>query len=115
MVSLQITNFSLKREICRAPIYSSHNTLSPGDIYLLGLNPGGKGYISIDKHLNDLLTKGTNSYLDEEWENGISKWSKGDAPLQKRVIYLIESLGYNVRDVCASNLIFVTSIKLSLL
>ena len=90
-------------------IYSSHNTIKKGDIYLLGLNPGGEGFIMIDEHLSNLLTKETNSYLDEEWENGITKWKKGEAPLQKRVCYLLEALGYNVRDICASNLIFVTS------
>jgi hypothetical protein len=90
-------------------IYSSHESLKKGDIYLLGLNPGGVGFITIKDHLDLLLEKTTNSYLDESWKNGISEWRKGQAPLQKRVDYLITSLGYETKEVCASNLIFVTS------
>ena len=90
-------------------IYSSHETLKKGDIYLLGLNPGGKGFITINKHLEGLLKKTTNSYLDESWENKITTWPKGEAPLQKRVDYLLKGLGYKTKGICATNLIFVTS------
>jgi len=90
-------------------IYSSHETLKKGDIYLLGLNPGGEGYETIEKHLSKLLEKETNSYLDERWKNEIASWPKGQAPLQIRVDYLLRNLGYKTRDVCESNLIFVTS------
>lgn len=90
-------------------IYSSHNTLKKGDIYLLGLNPGGEGFIKIEEHLESILSKETNSYLDESWENRSGKWDKGEAPLQKRVNYLLDTLGYKTREVCSSNIIFVTS------
>ena len=90
-------------------IYSSHETLKKGDIYLLGLNPGGEGFTTIKKHLEGILQKTTNSYLDESWENKITTWKEGQAPLQKRVDYLLNSLGYKTREVCSSNLIFVTS------
>lgn len=90
-------------------IYSSHETLKKGDIYLLGLNPGGEGFITINNHLEELLEKTTNSYLDESWENRITVWPKGQAPLQKRVDYLLKRLGYKTKEVCATNLIFVTS------
>jgi len=90
-------------------IYSSHETLKKGDIYLLGLNPGGEGFITIENHLNKLLVKETNSYLDESWKNKITTWPIGQAPLQKRVDYLLTNLGYKTKDICASNLIFVSS------
>jgi len=90
-------------------IYSSHKSLKEGDIYLLGLNPGGEGFITINDHLEGILTKETNSYLDESWKNRITTWGKGKAPLQKRVNYLLNSLGYKTEDVCSSNIIFVTS------
>lgn len=90
-------------------IYSSHSTLKKGDLYVLGLNPGGEGFITIREHLNQLLSRNENSFLDEKWKNRISEWNKGEAPLQKRVINLLESIGYNPREVCSSNLIFVTS------
>lgn len=91
-------------------IYSSHETLKKGDIYLLGLNPGGGGGKKIKNHLGDILKKDHNSYLDESWDSiKRSEIPKGQAPLQIRVDHLITQLGYNTRDVCASNLIFVTS------
>jgi len=90
-------------------IYSSHNTLKKGDIYLLGLNPGGEGFTTIKNHLSNILKKETNSYLDESWENKITTWPIGQAPLQKRVDFLLRSMGYKTKEVCSSNLIFVTS------
>ena len=109
LVSLGKESLSLILDRKGEVIYSSHESLKKGDIYLLGLNPGGEGYITINKHLNDLLSKDTNSYLDESWTNSVTTWPKGEAPLQKRVHFLLNALGYNTREVCASNLIFVTS------
>ena len=90
-------------------IYSSHETLKKGDIYLMGLNPGGEGFISIEAHIDRMLERTSNSYLDEAWTNGNANWGVGQAPLQKRVTWLLEQLVKNPRDVCASNLIFETS------
>ncbi|MGF1733713.1 hypothetical protein [Photobacterium kasasachensis] len=90
-------------------IYSSHETLKKGDIYLMGLNPGGSGFISINDHIDKMLTRDENSYIDEAWQNGQKSYSAGDAPLQKRIRWLIENLGYDTRDVCATNLIFKTT------
>ncbi|WP_214650326.1 uracil-DNA glycosylase family protein, partial [Vibrio anguillarum] len=75
----------------------------------MGLNPGGSGFISIGDHIDQMLTRTENSYLDEAWVNGISKYEVGQAPWQKRVSWLMEQLGYDVRDVCSTNLIFTTS------
>ncbi len=90
-------------------IYSSHETLKKGDIYLMGYNPGGAGFITIEDHIDLMLSRTTNSYLDESWTNGITTWGKGQAPLQKRIVWLLEQLEKDPRDVCASNLIFQTS------
>lgn len=90
-------------------IYSSHETLKKGDIYLLGLNPGGDGFISIEEHIDAMLTNTKNAYVDAPWPNGQKKWSVGENPLQKRVNWLLSNLGYEIRDVCASNLIFKTT------
>lgn len=88
-----------------------YETLKPGDVYLLGFNPGGAGGNPVKQSINSMLTNTANSYLDEEWENGNGAWSGGEAPLQKRVQWLIKSLGFNPREVCASNLIFIQSRK----
>lgn len=102
-------------------IYSSHETLKKGDLYLLGLNPGEinfsshvelnqkEGPRSIRAHLQQMLSKNHNSYTDEDWSSTYKTYQIGEAPLQKRVKYLLKSLGHNTEDVCASNIIFVRS------
>ena len=90
-------------------IYSAHHTLQKGDIYLLGLNPGGVGYVAIDDHIDGMLQRKTNSFIDESWIQKHKKWGPGEAPLQQRVKYLLTALGYSTEDVCASNLIFQTT------
>ena len=84
-------------------IYSSHETLCEGDIYLLGLNPGGEGHTTINDHIDQMLTKTKNSYIAENWGNDTK------SPLQIRVKELIHALGYDIENICASNLIFKTT------
>ena len=90
-------------------LYSSHETLKPGDVYLLGFNPGGSGGNPVEQSINQLLTNTTNAYLDEEWENQNGNWPKGEAPLQKRIQWILKSITLNPRDIRASNLIFFQS------
>ena len=94
-------------------LYSSHETLKPGDVYLLGFNPGGSGGNPIKRSIDQLLKSTTNAYLDERWENQNGFWAIGEAPLQKRIQWVLESIKLNPRDVCASNLIFFQSSKAS--
>ncbi len=81
----------------------------PGDIYLLGYNPGGSNGPHLSNSINTLLSKVENSYLDEDWSNQAGEWKTGQAPLQKRVCWILNQLGYNPRKICASNLIFMQS------
>jgi hypothetical protein len=90
-------------------LYSAADTLSQGDIYVLGLNPGGDGGPTIAQDLDALATKTDNCYLDESWENKIKRYNPGQAPLQLRLNWLINALGYDLRRVCASNIIFMKS------
>lgn len=90
-------------------LYSSHHTIRPGDIYFLGLNPGGQGGPSLGGRLPALLSREDNAYLDEAWENESGSYEPGKAPLQKRVVWLLEQLGADVREVLATNLIFMQS------
>ena len=87
-------------------LYSSPKTLKPGDVYLLGLNPGldraGSDGPDIEDHLDKLGSTDTNSYLDGEWLHG----RRGLHIFQLRVVWLLGNLGFDPRDVCASNLIF---------
>ncbi len=90
-------------------LYSGHETLTPGAVYLLGFNPGGTGGKSLGLNIDSMLSNTDNSYLDEVWENGKGECAKGEAPLQKRVQWVLESIGLNPKEVCASNLIFLQS------
>jgi hypothetical protein len=90
-------------------LYSSHETLKSGDVYLLGFNPGGSGSRSVESSIESILINTTNAYLDESWRNKNGVWENGEAPLQKRISWLLKSIGINTRDVCASNLIFFQS------
>ncbi|MDH4555752.1 hypothetical protein E8F11_11310 [Pseudomonas sp. BN417] len=90
-------------------LYSAAQTLCPGDIYVLGLNPGGEGGPTIGQHLEKLPCQSANAYLDESWENRAGTYSPGNAPLQRRLAWLIRELGYDLRNVCASNLVFMKS------
>src|SRR5437016_3951996 len=89
-------------------LYSAASTLRPGPVYLLGLNPGGDptGHETIREMLERLPSRTANAYLDESWER---QSCPGQAQLQQRVAWLLQQLGLQVRDVCASNLIFTRS------
>ncbi len=87
-------------------LYSSADTLKPGDIYILGLNPGGRPEehrASIEEMLSRLSRKIRNDYVDEGWGNR----KPGDHPLQRRLSWLMSKLGYDLKEVAASNLIFL--------
>jgi hypothetical protein len=90
-------------------LYSSVDTLKPGDLYLLGLNPGpdrdGIDGRDIAENLERLPRESTNCYLDGCWDPG----RPGQDKLQRRVVWLLDSLGYDPRGICASNLIFMRS------
>lgn len=89
-------------------LYSASTTLKPGPIYLVGLNPGGLPSAHADT-VNDAIeefgSRTTNAYLEECWK----RRSPGESPIQRRVRWLVEGLGQDVADVCASNLIFIRS------
>jgi hypothetical protein len=96
-------------------LYSGKDTLCPGPLYLLGLNPGGDPSDhrhreqTIGSTLDSLRIKKENEYLDVSWrERGIHR-EPGEATLQRRVQHLAEILGLDLRTVCASNLIFARS------
>jgi hypothetical protein len=90
-------------------LYSAAATVRPGRIYLLGHNPGGcpgdEVEESLERSIEEITTKTSNEYLDDSW-NGRAP---GSSVLQKRVRWLLEHLGEQVREVCASNLIFARS------
>ena len=92
-------------------LYSSAETLRPSPVYFLGLNPGGDP-TELPEHtlrqaVAELPTKTTNDYLDKSWAGS----APGKSTLQIRVCWLFEKIGFQPRQVCSSNLIFVRSVS----
>lgn len=87
-------------------LYSAATTLQKGDVYILGLNPrGSKSTGSLSDDLDALPSRDKNAYCDGRWKNCLP----GNAPIQRRLRWLLEQLGYDLRAVCAANLIFTSS------
>jgi len=85
-------------------LYSSKETLSPGTLLILGLNPGGDGgSVTIRQSAEALSSRTENDYLSSWREDGRNA---GGAPLQRRIKEITETLGLNIEDVCAGNIIF---------
>lgn len=96
-------------------LYSGASTLRRGEVYLLGLNPGGNPANpalmtirkSLDRLVSDAITasgvreRDRNSYVHDTW--------KGRNTLQRRIVWLLQALGLDPLAVTASNLIFPRS------
>jgi hypothetical protein len=91
-------------------LYSGVDTLKPGPVYLLGLNPGGSGGASLKDSL-DNSRRGHNAYLHEEWYPGGKRRPEGQATLQLRVKHLCRMMGRQPEHVPASNLAFTQSVR----
>lgn len=89
-----------------AALYSGARTLRDGDLYVLGFNPGGAEGPTVRESLDRLTTDPDRNEYEEDWGNGDGP---GGHPLQKRLRWLLEALGHDVGDVCASNLVFARS------
>ncbi len=85
-------------------LYSSAATLNPFPIYFLGTNPGG-ALPSTLAHSVDDIASGLNEYLDYSWEGR----PPGQAKLQKQVTRFLSGLGFEPRDVPASNIVMTRS------
>ena len=85
-------------------LYSSAATLDPFPIYFLGTNPGGTLPSTMAQSLDD-ISSGSNEYLDYSWEGR----PPGQAKLQKQVTRFLSGLGFEPRDVPASNIVMTRS------
>lgn len=86
-------------------------------IYLLGYNPGGEpGTDTIYGNAENLLRNfpaNYSGYRDGTWNPGGRWHAKGQAPMQRRVLYLLDRLGLDPGDVPTSNVIYVRSRQLA--
>lgn len=107
----RIANGALQELLDRSGsiLYSGHETIQPGTIYVMGLNPGGSDGPILSESIDGLLTNNKNAYIDVAWDNRAGEYPEGGAPLQKRIRWLLECLSCDPRNVIATNLIFVQS------
>lgn len=85
-------------------LYSSAATLDLFPVYFLGTNPGGALPSTLAQSLDDIKS-GSNEYLDYSWEDR----PPGQAKLQKQVTRFLSGLGFETRDVPASNIVMTRS------
>jgi hypothetical protein len=94
-----------------AVLYSGEETLQPGPVYILGLNPGGSEGATLRDSL-DGSRRGHNAYLDESWAPGGNPQPCGKSTLQRRVQNLCKLMGLEPRSVPISNLAFTRSTRI---
>lgn len=90
-----------------AVLYSGASTLKKGDVYILGVNPGGdpaRTTGTVSQSLVALPTNKTNAYFATDWGQGGSQ-----APLQRRLHLLSATIGQDLESICASNAVFMRS------
>lgn len=83
--------------------YSSASTLKQGKYLIVGLNPGGaddKVYSTIGESLINFLDKSYNAYYETNWDSD---------RLPKNLKTLFNYLDVDLREVCATNLIYERS------
>jgi hypothetical protein len=81
--------------LCKYSLYYTNprNTLKKGEIYYLGLNPGGndkEDYEVVDSAWFKSKSIDYCAFLDEEWVYRNHRYNRGEAPPQKRVKCLLE-------------------------
>jgi hypothetical protein len=88
-----------------AVLYSGTATLTRGDLYVMGDNPGGESdshNADASKIANSLHPEGANwhEYIDGQW---------GKGPFQTRAKMLFDAIGTDLRTTLATNTVFVRS------
>jgi len=95
-------------------LYSAISTLKSGPYYLLGYNPGGdpsKISTSLKDQIQKCETEETNAFLDEFWAG--SEQHPRYSRYQLNVQALCDAIDIKTRKMCASNLVFVRSIRVA--
>jgi hypothetical protein len=92
-------------------LYSGLQTIKPFPLYFLGYSPGGDPRAENDPIRDHLLNspENWNEYIDAVWYRRGILYPPGCATLQRRATWLFGKLGFDPREVPASNLVFVRS------
>ena len=95
-------------------LYSSHETICAGDVYLIGMNPGGEGGTA--PKLSDCLLESRKNDDGNIYRQDNAYWPGTDghhwaSQLQSRVQWLLEGLvgKEKAKKVFATNLVFIQS------
>lgn len=94
-----------------AILYSGHQTLRQGEVYFMGLNPGGVSGTGpkLKEGIEASLTRTNNAYL-VPWDNAhVDETGQGETPLQRRVQWLFAQLGLSLPHTLCTNLVFMQS------
>lgn len=87
-------------------LYSSFKTLKKGKYLILGLNPGGDPEEKDTSTIRDSLEKAKDNDYNAYYED----WNDGKVhPLQENLKAIAGTLGMDLRDICATNLIYTRS------
>jgi hypothetical protein len=95
-----------------AVFYTGQSAFSrPGKVYLLGLNPGGSPTAQAEETIGLSVQvwlkhpERWSAYRDESWRGA----APGSWGMQPRILHMFSRLGLDIRDVPASNVVFVRS------
>lgn len=102
------------KSISGAVFFSGRDAFTgPKDLYVLGLNPGGdpikQRRKTISRHTDGVLHHKPDLWSEYTCESWAPNEEPGEGRFQRNVIHLIRKLGYDPRDVPASNVIFSRS------
>jgi len=102
---LEILNSTGLKNESGSIIYSGDKTLSKGDIYFLGQNPGGNAYrYAGDSIYSQLTTSGEfNEYLEGNWTGSSGKRH------QINIQAMFKELGIDIQETFSTNLSFIRS------
>lgn len=94
-------------------LQSAEATLRPGDIYFIGINPGGEdgGVDSQLPLIHESLAMsrmGCNAF-DQDWSRERAGYPPGQSPMQRRFKHIAARLGKSYGEIAATNLTFTRS------
>ncbi|HEY9215017.1 MAG TPA: hypothetical protein VIQ29_19465 [Ancylobacter sp.] len=94
-------------------LYSSRTTLSPGELYVLGFNPGGDPNVeneTVAENIAATPQSGWNEYTHGIWKLRDKVYPAGEQPRQRRIRSFFDVAGYDITAAFCSNVFFMRGI-----
>ena len=94
-------------------LQSAEATLRPGNIYFIGINPGGEdggveGQLPLIHDSLAMSRMGCNAF-DQDWSREHAGYAPGQAPMQRRFKHIAARLGQAYGEIAATNPTFTRS------